>query len=215
MIDRLISSAGRPVEHAADLLGDKVIGTADALFIEKGYAATSMATVASRSRVGKQTLYRRYPDKAALFREVVRRRIEGMTYAVKEARILDPSSELKALGRAALTSALDPDFITLNRIAIAESAMFPELAFSVAECWRTNFADRCMESIKRAQDVGLLKLGDPQTIANIFLWGLVGGPFYHALMRGHLLKGDTGRDDYLETAWRLFLDGLGTNLTYS
>src|SRR5215469_2723283 len=78
MDHRIEVRAGRPPKEQAEALGDHVVAVAGALFIEKGYGATSMATVATRARVGKQTLYRRFPDKAALFREVIRRRLDVM-----------------------------------------------------------------------------------------------------------------------------------------
>src|ERR1700730_3455712 len=70
--------------RAAQALVDHVIRIADAHFTEKGYGVTSMATVASRARIGQDTLYRRYPDKATLFRDVVRRRIDDMLREIGE-----------------------------------------------------------------------------------------------------------------------------------
>jgi TetR/AcrR family transcriptional regulator, regulator of autoinduction and epiphytic fitness len=60
-----LAKGGRPDKQATELLGQHVVDVADSLFIAKGYTATSMTTIAACARVGKQTLYRRYPDKAA------------------------------------------------------------------------------------------------------------------------------------------------------
>src|ERR1700756_475979 len=102
-MDRMEIRAGRPPKEQSEGLGDHVVAIADALFIEKGYGGTSMATVAARARVGEQTLYRRFPDKAALFREVIRRRIDAMIASpADDATGCDPMKELKTMGRAAL-----------------------------------------------------------------------------------------------------------------
>src|SRR3984957_10424192 len=112
MDQRIEVRAGRPPKEQAEALGDHVVEVADALFIERGYGATSMATVASQARVGKQTLYRRFPDKAALFREVVRRRIDAMIVTPADGVVdRDPLGELKKMGRAALDTVLDPEFV--------------------------------------------------------------------------------------------------------
>jgi AcrR family transcriptional regulator len=172
-------------------LGDHVIAIADALFIEKGYGGTSMATVAARARIGKQTLYRRYPDKAALFREVIRRRIDALIAEPEDgAASRDPLAELKSLGAAALETVLDSEFIRLYRIVIAEAGPFPELA------------------IAQAQAAGRCAAGDPEELAKCFLWSLVGEPFHKALSGQATLIGESERRDYLGTVWRIFMNGV-------
>jgi AcrR family transcriptional regulator len=96
------------IKQTAALLEQRIVDVADSLSVAKGYAVTSMATIASYARVGKQTLYRRYPDKAALFCEVVSRRINRMLFVVGDAHMDDPLAEAKMLGRAALAHVLDP-----------------------------------------------------------------------------------------------------------
>ena len=54
---------GRPRSAAAD---EAILDAALALFVEAGYESLSMEAVAARAGVAKTTLYRRYPDKAAL-----------------------------------------------------------------------------------------------------------------------------------------------------
>jgi AcrR family transcriptional regulator len=196
-MDRIEVRAGRPSKDQVEALGDHVVAVADALFIEKGYGATSMAMVAARARVGKQTLYRRFPDKAALFREVVRRRIDAMTLG-----------ELKTMGRAALDTVLDPEFVRLYRIIIAEALPFPELACAASDNWGSSFADRCIDAIRQAQTMGLCRAGDPETLAQCFLWSLVGEPFLKGLSGQARLAGAGDAEAHLEIVWAVFLDGI-------
>jgi AcrR family transcriptional regulator len=210
-MDRLDVRAGRPPKGQAEALGDHVVAVADALFIEKGYGATSMATVSARARVGKQTLYRRFPDKATLFREVIRRRIDAMLVTPTDGAMgQDPLGELKKMARAALDTVLDPEFVRLYRVIIAEALPFPELACAAADNWGSSFADRCIDATRRAQAMGLCKPGDPETLAKCFLWSVTG----EALLKG--LAGQAPpstaaeRDAHLEIAWTIFLDGIAT-----
>jgi AcrR family transcriptional regulator len=186
-----------------------VIGVADALFIEKGYGATSMATVALRARVGKQTLYRRFPDKAALFREVIRRRIDSLVAGPDDGVIDgDPLAELKSLGGAALNAVLDAEFIRLFRIVIAEAEPFPELACAAADNFGSSFIDRCRNAIERAQAMTRCKAGDPEKLAKCFIWSLVGDPFHKALSGQSVLTRQAERDDQLELVWAVFVAGI-------
>jgi AcrR family transcriptional regulator len=204
-----LAKGGRPDKHAAVLLGQHIVDVADSLFVAKGYAATSMASIASCARIGKQTLYSRYPDKAALFREVVSRRINRMLVAVNDSHMDDPVAGVKVLGRAALAIVLDPEFVTLNRIVIAESNHFPEMASLAADCWGAAFVARCAELIGTAQCAGLCKTGDPLAITRIFLWGLVGAPLHFALAGGdRLFTRENELNDYFEMAWQLFSYGV-------
>jgi AcrR family transcriptional regulator len=204
-----LAKGGRPDKQAAALLGQHIVDVADSLFVAQGYAATSMASIASCARIGKQTLYSRYPDKAALFREVVSRRINRMLVAVDDAHMDDPLAGVKVLGRAALANVFDAEFVTLNRIVIAESNHFPELASLAADCWGAPFIARCAELIGAAQCAGVCKTGDPMAIARIFLWGLVGAPLYYALAGGDQpLSHENERNDYFEMAWQLFSHGV-------
>jgi TetR/AcrR family transcriptional regulator of autoinduction and epiphytic fitness len=201
--------AGRPAKDMVQALGDHVVEIADALFIEKGYGATSMATVASRARVGKQTLYRRYPNKAALFREVIRRRIDAMLVPPQEDPPgCDPLNYLKRMAVAALDTVLEPEFITLHRIVIAEALPFPELACAAADNWGSSFVGRCVAAIEHAQKLGRCRAGNPEAMAQCLLWSLVGQPFHKALTGEVTLTNAEERREHLEFGWRIFLEGV-------
>jgi AcrR family transcriptional regulator len=52
-------------------VGDRILATAGELVAERGFGGLSLDEVAHRSGVSRATVYRLYPGKAALFREVV------------------------------------------------------------------------------------------------------------------------------------------------
>jgi AcrR family transcriptional regulator len=60
--------AGRPRDPAVDTA---ILSATRELLVEVGYAGLSIDAVAARAEVGKPTIYRRYPNKAALVFEAV------------------------------------------------------------------------------------------------------------------------------------------------
>jgi TetR/AcrR family transcriptional repressor of mexJK operon len=210
MDHRIEIRAGRPPKDQAEALGDHVVAVADALFIELGYGATSMATVAARARVGKQTLYRRFPDKATLFREVIRRRLDVMLMPeADDKENCDPLAALKEMGRRALAIVLDPEFLRLYRIIIAEALPFPELASAAADHWGSSCLDQCVAAIRMAQEEGLCRPGEPETFAQCFLWSVVGEPFLMGLS-GQDPAAGSDHEARLEVVWTVFLEGVST-----
>jgi AcrR family transcriptional regulator len=208
MDHRIEVRAGRPPKEQAEALGDHVVAVADALFIKLGYGATSMATVAAQARVGKQTLYRRFPDKAALFREVIRRRLDVMLMPeADDKEHCDPLAALKEMGRRALAIVLDPEFLRLYRIIIAEALPFPELASAAADHWGSNCLDQCVAAVRGAQAKGLCRQGEPEILAQCFLWSVVGEPFLKGLSGENPLAA-CDHEARLELVWTVFLEGV-------
>lgn len=133
----LLSSAprsGRPPRELADELPTLILDVAEALFIEHGYAATSMQMIATRAGATKRTLYVKVGDKRALFEAVIRRVLAG---GQEIGRGHDPSAPaagaLEKVARLMLAVALNPVFIGLRRVVIAEAMRFPELAALMEE----------------------------------------------------------------------------------
>lgn len=123
-------ATGRPSLAAAARLDGAVLDAAQALFLSRGYAGTSMEAVAARAGVSKRTLYARHAGKPELFRAVVGRLVTGWLPGF-DAR-LDPSGGLEAalVGAAEriLAVALAPEALALHQLVVAEGGRFPELA---------------------------------------------------------------------------------------
>jgi AcrR family transcriptional regulator len=200
---------GRPSKEQAEALSNHVIAVADAMFLEKGYSSTSMAMVATSARIGKQTLYRRFPSKEVLFRAVIRRRIDTVIPSgAKAAAGKMPLVALKELGRAALDLVLDAEFIGLHRIIIAEASGFPELARSAADNFGSSLTQHCVDAIRQGQALGVCRQGEPATIALCFLWSLIGDAFISGLIGIEPKTDISDREAHLEVVWHIFSHGI-------
>lgn len=109
----------------------QIVDGAVRVFLEYGYADTSMNRVAEESGVIKQTIYSHFSDKEGLFRAI----IETLTlehFRSEFGENLDfnepPDVVLRKIGAVFMKRKDDPSYIALMRTVIGESARFPELA---------------------------------------------------------------------------------------
>lgn len=96
-----------------------IVQSALNLFLEQGYAATNMDTVASSAGVTKQTVYRYYPSKEKLFTAVMEkiRADEPSPYAFGGG---DLSTELNNFGRDLLAFHLTPAALGVYKMMLSE-----------------------------------------------------------------------------------------------
>ena len=154
-----VTERRQPVRQRADAVRKRaaILAAARIVFVERG-AEVPMDEIARRAEVGNATLYRHFPDRASLIREVVRE-VFRETLAATEAAIREEPTALAALvrymhaaldiGIAAVMPALagparderddelEHDRVRsvtllegLIRDAKAEGALRPEVAFS-------------------------------------------------------------------------------------
>lgn len=198
---------GRPSRDEAERISDHVLDTAARLFAERGYAATSIAAIASAAKVGKHTVYRRYPDKSDLFRAVVHRKADQILIGGLEDRT-EPRSNLEALRalahRAAL-AAVSPDMLSIYQLTVGEAKQFPELASIVMRVEGDRLIGRIAELVAGAQADGDLADGDPVFIARFLIDGVTSFLFHHCLAGQPFTLEEVAA--HVDQSWRLFLHG--------
>jgi AcrR family transcriptional regulator len=179
-------SRGRPQLRSDEETRALIVEAARAEFAATGYAATGMESVARRAGVSTKTLYRLIPNKAALFEAMVTDRIDRFASIVK-LRACQGRDIEGALTEALIVCGeliLEGDVIALQRMIIAESDKFPE----VAETFFHKAIQRTEETLAgwlRAQQAkGLVQLDDATAAAGMLLGMLVFQP-QRAVMFGH------------------------------
>ncbi|MBI1207880.1 MAG: TetR family transcriptional regulator [Azospirillum sp.] len=109
----------------------EILAAALDVFAERGFAAARLDDVAARAGISKGTLYLYFPDKAALFKALVREAIlPNLDQAEAALASHTGSAEalLRALVRRFLAVLLDQRLIAVPKLVIGESGNFPELA---------------------------------------------------------------------------------------
>jgi AcrR family transcriptional regulator len=156
-----------------------IIAAATEVFLESGFLGATTDQVAARAAVSKQTLYKNFGDKRALFAEVIHQAtvhlVEGFTDIAE--LLDDPQDDVRVLLRNVaegfLNSLLRPEVIRLRRLVLAEADRFPE----IARTWYERGLDRSLvvvgEGLTRLADRGMLHNLDDPTLAAYQLSGLL------------------------------------------
>jgi TetR/AcrR family transcriptional regulator, mexJK operon transcriptional repressor len=156
-----------------------IIQAATEVFLRHGYLGATTDEVAARASVSKQTLYKQFADKERLYAEVILGASAGVSDALSNAAastlqdVPDVRKALRALADSFLSVLLQPDYVRLRRLIIAEADRFPD----VGTAWFEGTFDRTLvilgEAMQRLADRGLLQnLSDPTRAAYQFA-GLV------------------------------------------
>jgi TetR/AcrR family transcriptional regulator, mexJK operon transcriptional repressor len=102
---------------------------AEQIFMQHGFSETTMQMIASRAGGSKETLYRHFESKEALFAEIISQRaaqISGPDSAL--ARGGSPRQVLFDLGMTLLRLMMQDEARLLFRVVLAEAQRAPELA---------------------------------------------------------------------------------------
>jgi TetR/AcrR family transcriptional regulator, mexJK operon transcriptional repressor len=162
---------GRPTQAEAKKLHQKLRKAAVATFVKYGYDGTTMDAIARAAGITRRTLYARYPDKRAVFADVIPWALTRRTERDADNDIDDSDlrASLIALGRAGLARAIDPDIVRLTRIAMNESARFPEFAISAHSMTWSGRHRQVMDLLRRHQENGSIEVDDLESAAGHFI----------------------------------------------
>lgn len=128
---RSVAKRGRPTPTQVALIDATILAVARSLFLTNGYAITTMEAVASSAGISKRTLYSRYGDKAALFKDVVAERLSTWRAEADDVTFSDAeglSDQLFHFGTAFLRQMRQPEVSAFHHLIAAEARRFPELA---------------------------------------------------------------------------------------
>jgi TetR/AcrR family transcriptional repressor of mexJK operon len=143
----------------------QVLEAASDLFLAHGYGAVSMDAIARAAGVSKATLYAYFASKDELFGTLMRERaacdtLNGELFPVSVSKL---RPVLEAIGQRMLRFLLRPTTLAIYRIAIAESARFPELGRTFYASGPRRFQECMREWIMAQQQAGLVRPADPDT----------------------------------------------------
>jgi len=159
------------------------------VFLQGGYLGTNVDAIAAGSGVSKQTVYKHFGSKEALFVEIVAS-MTGDAGDLVVGETLEPADGaelagyLRAYAEKQLTVVLTPRLMQLRRLVIAEVGRFPDLARVLYERGPQRAITKLTAMFERLAARGLLSLDAPSVAAAHFNWLIMADPLNRAMLLG-------------------------------
>ena len=187
---------------------EQILKAAFEEFAAKGFKGATIKSIAEAAGLQSPALiYWYFPDKEALFREVLRSQVPVLRAVADPAPIMDlpPEEVLPRLGRAYF--AFEQFDVRMLQLMVGEAVRRPE----VAEMFIRNGPGKVLEFLKiyleHQIELGRLKPHDARSSARAFIGMLIpqlaGQLFFPALLEDGLTD-----EEHLKTAVNIFLEGL-------
>jgi AcrR family transcriptional regulator len=162
-----------------DARREAILDVAQEVFLEEGFAAASMSTIAARLGGSKGTLYNYFKSKDDLFNAYVERRCQWQqdeVFAVLPGEA--PAQALQRVARSFLAHVLNDTTLRNFRLIAAEAERAPEIGRSFYEKGPRQGTDRLARLIADLAARGFLDVdGDPLGAAQHLL-GMVQSPTF-------------------------------------
>lgn len=201
------AKGGRPTKKATQELERRILEVSANLFATQGYAATAMEQIAAECGAGKDTIYRRYPSKSALFTKLVdtlrSQVIDEVDVLLKEEAA--PIERLYRFARFLLSVNLRPQLVALNRVALSDAV--PSGGLAPTPSTEDPFMIRFAELVTEAQKEGSFTNGDAHFIAEQLLYATSIKPLNATMLGDHHFDDVEVQQSYFDQAWNLFLSG--------
>ncbi|MGA8172390.1 MAG: TetR/AcrR family transcriptional regulator [Methylocystis sp.] len=162
---------------------EQLVCVAEQVFLESGFAETTMQTIASRAGASKETLYRHFASKEALFAEVVGRRAAQVSGSESALSLGGPPRRvLFELGCGVLTLMTQGEAVPLLRLVIAESTRTPELGAILYAKGPAATLNLLTDYLRGATQRGELRCRRPEQAARLFIGAVIANYRVRALI---------------------------------
>lgn len=149
---------------------EAILAAAERAFLEHGFGAVSMDTIAREAGVSKATVYAHFANKERLFGAViaaVSERFGGFSAPELDPRDIEHS--LNTMARRFLDLILSPESIAVNRIVVGEVTRFPVLGAVFWEAGPARVRAEIEGFLRRAGEIGSLGIPDARLAAEQFV----------------------------------------------
>jgi TetR/AcrR family transcriptional repressor of mexJK operon len=161
----------------------EIVSVAERVFLKRGFADTTMQMIASLAGGSKETLYRHFASKEALFAEIVDRKaalISGPQSAL--ARDEAPETTLCELGLTLMHLMMKSDTSSLFKIVVAEAPRSPQLAKVFYARGPGATLERLTDYLHLSTQRGQLQCPQPLLAAKLFIGSVIAQHHLYSLI---------------------------------
>jgi len=192
---------------------EQLIAVAEQLFLQHGFANTSVNAIVREAGGSLATLYAEFGSKEALFESVLSERAARFFPEESSApkQSLDAQTELRALATQMLKRMLSDDGLAVYRLAVHEAPRFPALRKALLEVGMPGLLDRTANYLQTLVDRGALKIersADAMQLAASRFIALVQGQIVFSAACGGVISART-RSAHVNDAVDAFLKMYG------
>jgi len=170
----------------------RILNAAADLVLEQGFKALTIDAIAGRAGVGRMTIYRRWPNKAAIVMDAFFARMDPNTLFRPD----KPYIESIRLNMRAMAKAYRGKDGALIRTLLGEAQFDPELAVAIREKWVMPRRRIAIPYVEQGIRNGFLR---PDIDPNVMI-DLLYAPFYFQLLIGTATLSDAYIDKIFDHA---------------
>lgn len=210
-IERENKTAERPRRGRPKVLPDEaqrahLVETARRLFVKKGYGCTTTGDVAAAARVSKQTLYRLFPAKSALFAAVIEAHRQNILALPGDYDDMPLKQALELMLKTNIDQRAHQERLALIRILLSEAQSSPEMLKIARQHGADPARDELAKWLAKQHQRGRIVVDDPEIAAGALLDMTIGSV---------VLRMNIGRDgpslreyeDHVRRCVAVFLNG--------
>lgn len=148
-----------------------IVEAATAIFLESGFAGTTLDKIIERSGGSRRTLYEHFGNKEGLFSAVLCRCCERVLESVNELDLyaMPPRDALTLIGERVLRSLTEPNAVAVYRAVVSEVSRFPEIGDIFYKHGPMVGYGRLADYLRHQASIGALKVRDPEIGARQFI----------------------------------------------
>ena len=195
---------GKPINRPPK--DEAILIAAIRLFLNKGYASTTMDAIAQAAGFTKQTLYAYFPSKDKLFTQMIVYLCERpSTYKTQPyTGKVTFANLLYAHGSALLSLITQPEVLATTRLVISESDRYPEIAKLYYESGTQRLVQATTQFLDDCNARKIANIPNTQSAASYFLAMLKGQYYVRMILGVKPAPSQKNKDAHVRETVRMF-----------
>lgn len=206
MQDGMTRGRGRPKTCSDEVQRGAIADAAKRLFLEKGYGNATTDDLTARCKISKQTLYRLFPSKAALFAAVVTAHKPSWLDFNAAYDELPLEEALARIFRIDISADADQERLAFVRLVVTEGHSSPELTEILRENGSNVSRTELAQWLTRQAAQGRILVDDAESMARMLMDMIFGAIILKGV--GELeWPGSIDRQAHIRRCIAIFLNG--------